>query len=217
MRERENMPRLLYLCAEFLVLFVLLPTAYALHFLPVPVIGVLLGMGLYGVIMLARDSSFDRTACVRWTREVWPNVALVALVAAILLVGTWLFRRHLLFYFPREKTALWAAVLIGYPFLSALPQEILYRVFFMHRYASLFSDRRIMLTASSLIFGLHHLVMGNWVAVILSTIAGFRFAIVYDRTRSVWAPTIEHAIYGWIVFTVGLGDYFYHGTIEFME
>lgn len=38
------------------------------------------------------------------------------------------------FAFARERSILWVAVLLLYPILSALPQELIFRVFFFHRY-----------------------------------------------------------------------------------
>lgn len=34
----------------------------------------------------------------------------------------------------------------------------------------------------------------------------------YRRARSLLAASIEHALYGMLVFSVGLGRFFFHGT-----
>ncbi|MEV4205872.1 hypothetical protein [Nocardia salmonicida] len=48
--------------------------------------------------------------------------------------------------------------------------------------------------------------------MLLSAAAGVLFAIRYQRTRSLLTTSVEHALYGILVFTVSLGDFFYHGA-----
>jgi uncharacterized protein len=57
-----------------------------------------------------------------------------------------------------------------------------------------------------------HLLFGNVAAPLLSIPAGYLFSHTYARTRSLPAAAVEHALYGNIVFTVGLGLYFYRGV-----
>ncbi len=54
---------------------------------------------------------------------------------------------------------------------------------------------------SAFIFALAHAFYMNWVAVTLSFAGGIFFAWAYERTRS------------FVLFTPGLGIYFYHGVI----
>jgi len=60
--------------------------------------------------------------------------------AAILVLLTWTQSPERLFRFPRESTALWVKFLLVYPVLSVLPQEFLYRTYFMQRYEPLFGN-----------------------------------------------------------------------------
>jgi len=115
-----------------------------------------------------------------------------------------------LFSLPLERPRVWVMVMILYPLLSVIPQEILFRSFFFRRYAPLFSGRAIML-ASALAFGWVHILLLNWVAVVFSALGGLLFADTYARTRSLAAACFEHALYGCTIFTLGLGYYFYHG------
>jgi len=46
----------------------------------------------------------------------------------------------------------------------------------------------------------------------MSFIGGLLFAWRYSRTGSFWAIAFEPAIYGDLIFTVGLGGYFYTGV-----
>jgi membrane protease YdiL (CAAX protease family) len=66
--------------------------------------------------------------------------------------------------------------------------------------------------ASALLFGTAHIFLGNFVAPVMSFFGGILFASTYARTRSLALVAIEHALYGDMIFTVGLGQYFYHGA-----
>ena len=38
------------------------------------------------------------------------------------------------------------------------------------------------------------------------------FAMRYAATRSYWAVVLEHTLWGWLVFTTGLGRYVFTGV-----
>ncbi|NIR70804.1 MAG: hypothetical protein GWN62_33160 [Aliifodinibius sp.] len=64
---------------------------------------------------------------------------------------------------------------------------------------------------SALVFSFLHMVYGNWIAIGLSFGGGILFGLTYKRTQSLFWVTAEHVLYGWLVFTLGLGNYFYEG------
>jgi len=70
-----------------------------------------------------------------------------------------------------------------------------------------------MIIASGLAFALMHIVFRNVLAVMLTLAGGLLFAARYAETGSLATSCFEHALYGCWLFTVGLGQYFYHGTI----
>lgn len=115
-----------------------------------------------------------------------------------------------LFDWPRTRPELWVTVLVAYPLLSVLPQEVLYRRFFFGRLRALRVDDRVIALASAAAFGLVHLIYRNAPAVALSLIGGWFFADTYRRSGSLALVCIEHALYGALVFTIGLGDNFSH-------
>lgn len=115
--------------------------------------------------------------------------------------------------FPLEVPLFWGMVMILYPLVSVYPQELIFRTFFFHRYRSLFPSKYGMITASAVAFGMYHLFFCNPVAPVLSLAGGFLFARTYDRTHSTAAVCLEHALWGDLIFTVGLGVYFYGGAI----
>jgi membrane protease YdiL (CAAX protease family) len=113
-----------------------------------------------------------------------------------------------LFTFPMQRPGFWLIVMILYPILSALPQELVFRSFFFRRYAGLFPGFAPMLLVNALCFGWIHVMFHNWVSPLLSVIAGALFALSYSQHRSLKWAALEHAAYGCMVFTVGIGFYF---------
>jgi membrane protease YdiL (CAAX protease family) len=131
-----------------------------------------------------------------------------AIVGAALFAATLVFRPEALFQLSRVRPVVWLAVMVLYP-ISAYAQEIMFRTLFFHRYASLFRGARARVLASGLLFGWAHVAVNNLVAVALASVAGLLFAWTYERSRSTLLVTLEHALYGDFVFTVGLGPIFY--------
>lgn len=142
-----------------------------------------------------------------------PILLRFSLSACVLLAGTLLLKREMLLSFVLERPAFWALVMVLYPLISVVPQEIIFRVFFFRRYREFFPKRTMMVLASALTFGLAHIVFHNMVAPTLCVIGGYYFADTYARHRSLLLVAIEHALYGDFIFTLGLGHYFYHGTV----
>lgn len=116
-----------------------------------------------------------------------------------------------LFAFPRARPGLWLLVMALYPVLSAAPQEALYRWLFFRRHAPLFrgGDSRTAFLANVAAFGWLHIFLGP-VSVVLSAVLGGFLAQTWQRTRSFRLVWLEHCLYGNFVFTIGLGQWFYH-------
>ena len=100
-----------------------------------------------------------------------------------------------------------------YPLMSAAPQELIYRTFFFHRYGALFGRAwGFAIALNAVLFGFGHIVVGTEVAVIGTMATGALFAVRYALTRSFWAVYLEHTLWGGLVFTVGLGRFFFTGV-----
>lgn len=106
--------------------------------------------------------------------------------------------------------------MILYPVLDVYPQSILYRAFFLQRYVDLapngIAGRWAMILASATASSFLHIIFRNWIAVVLTFFGGILFAWRYVETGSLLTSSVEHALYGCWLFTVGLGEYFYHGV-----
>jgi uncharacterized protein len=198
---------------ELLALFVAGPALLALAPGRVLIPAILAG-SLLCLMLLLRDPTFDRRLLGRGqvTGRALARMLARTAVGWLLLLGlVALVKPEALFGFPRTRPGLWVLVMVAYPLLSALPQELIFRTFFFHRYARLIGGTRARLVVSAVLFGYAHIVLHNLPSVILSTVGGLLFAATYQRTRSTLVAALEHALYGCFVFSVGLGSLFYAG------
>ena len=213
------MPRMA-LIVEFLVLFVGLPLAYRFAPVRIPALPVLWVITAYALWQLMRDARFDRGRM--WNSGALPGrigviLVIFAVVAVVIGLGVRWFAPELEWSFVRSHPGFWAIVMVAYPVLSVYPQGIIYRAFFFERYGALFPSRWAILLASAAAFAFMHLIFRNWLAVGLTFAGGLLFAARYAETGSLATSSFEHALYGCWLFTVGLGQYFYHGTIATVD
>jgi membrane protease YdiL (CAAX protease family) len=204
------------LALEFALIFVGLPLlagwqGQLLRRWVIPQLLLLAGIFL---VLLWRDPSFDRQQMRAvpqdWRRSLPRIVVFFVLGGATVLYLAW--RSGVdAFSFPRERPFLWLLVVLLYPLVSALPQEVIFRLFLFHRYRSLFPDPRLMMLVSASVFALAHLQLGNLVALGLPFLGGLLFAHTFGTTRSLPMVTLEHGLWGDWLFTLGLGVYFYGG------
>ena len=199
---------------ELGALFGLLPAALATFArgLSLPVLFVAAWLCL---TVLWRDPTFQRDQL--WRREqLWTwlrgPLALALAAGTLLAVGVYLVEPRHLFDLPRNSPWRWALVMLLYPTLSVVPQELVFRSFFFHRYGRLFGSPWVTTVASATAFAWAHIVLMNELAVVLTLLGGWLFARTYLRTRSLLATAVEHAAYGCLLFTVGLGRWFVTGA-----
>ncbi len=140
--------------------------------------------------------------------DLWSIGLLFVAVATTLWLGVHRFRPDLLFSFVHSQRAVWALLMFVYPLLSVYPQGMIYRAFLMRRYAGLIPNRSALIFTSALAFAFMHLIFRNWLAVVLTFGGGILFAWRYASTGSLRTSSLEHALHGCWLFTVGLGQYF---------
>lgn len=211
--------RRLQLWLEMSLLFVGLPAAMMFLLDPRLLFPILAGLSLVGLALLALTPGFRWRSLIEGPIGPHWRMSVVFLVGAAALVGgltLWL-RPWALFSIPLERPQLWLVIILFYPFVSALPQELLYRALFFERYGALFgagvSGRRRAVVINALLFGFAHAFYWNWVVVGLTTMAGWFFADAYANRGSFALAWFWHALGGVLVFTIGLGGYFYTGAI----
>jgi len=204
------------LVVEFLLIFVALPLGYRFSPVRIPALPLLWAVAAYAGWQLYADPRFDRA-------RLWNAAPLAArlpsilftfgVAAALLWLGVRRFAPNLEWTFVRHNPALWVVVMVAYPVVSVYPQGLVYRAFFFERYAGIFPGKWAMIAASAAAFAFLHIIFRNWLAVGLTFAGGLLFAARYAGTGSLAASSFEHALYGCWLFTIGLGQYFYHGTI----
>jgi membrane protease YdiL (CAAX protease family) len=59
-------------------------------------------------------------------------------------------------------------------------------------------------------FAFLHIIYSNWTAVLLSLAGGFFFTKTCTKTGSLLTTTVEHTLYGWLIFTIGQGVCFHN-------
>lgn len=206
----------IFLWAELVLFMLAVPLLLWRALPPYAILPVLWGMALtcHHIARAAeggRAAAWWNNACIT-RRELARIFVRFAVCAAALSALTYWLAPELLLGFVREKPGFWALVMLLYPLISVVPQEIIFRRYVFARYAALFTPR-VLLLVSGVGFGFAHVVFGNWVAPLLCVIGGIMFAQTYARSRSLALVSLEHALYGDFVFTLGLGRYFYHGTV----
>lgn len=213
------------LAIEVMVLFVIAPVViyYFVYVERIPLFQLLpyvMG-GLIILLLLERDRSW-----------VWTFVTVPRFVDVLKVLGTFAVCGGAMAYyayvyfpdsflrFPNVAYDLWLRVMIFYPLVSVTTQELFYRVFYFHRYAPLFGDRPYSaILFNGLLFAFMHAALFSypsrtfhWEAIAISFAGGLLFAYRYHKTRAFWLVALEHALYGDLIFTVGLGRFFFTGV-----
>lgn len=198
------------------MLFAVLPTlllgynlaARFLGFPEAPKIPLLILLVIAITAALVRDPAFTMGAL--WNARalrplIRPMLTRFMVCAAGLTLFTWLVFPEEFFALLRYRPKIWLATIILYPLVSVYPQEVVYRTFWYHRYAVLFPGRAARISANAAAFSYMHVVYENYWAVAITALGGLLFAHTYERSGSTLAVSVEHALFGAWVFTVGLG------------
>ncbi len=209
----------LWLRIECLVLFFMVPMAlyWFRHLLAFKLMPVLLFAALGCLIYLFSDKAFDRS--VLWNMQNFSSrmkQILITCIGVSIFLGifTYLMYEDRLFVFPIDRPNAVLTFVLIYPLLGALPQEIIFKAFFFHRYRLIFSGPVSLVVLNGLSFGLFHLWYANVSAPVLSIFAGMILGYRYLKTKSLLITSIEHSVLGIILYIIGLGWFFYSGSIQ---
>ncbi|HDP74773.1 MAG TPA: CPBP family intramembrane metalloprotease [Bacteroidales bacterium] len=196
---------------ELVVLFIGLPVVFYFNKLKLPKSIPLLVVFLIALLYLLASKSFSKKTFGFNGFSCWKTFGLRILISLLVisLLSFIFLPREQLFYLPLQNTKLWMLIMIFYPIWSAFTQEVIYRGFYFHRYLSLFKTEYHAIIINGILFGLLHIIFRNWIAVIGATIIGMVWASSYIKHRSILMVSVEHAIVGNYLFTIGLGYYFY--------
>jgi membrane protease YdiL (CAAX protease family) len=157
------------------------------------------------VLLRIEKQVFKISTHLNWF-SFFKTIALKFLVITVVTsLFVWFYDRESFFSVPLNKPMLWFGILFGYSFFSVYPQELIYRTFFFQRYQTLFKNTNSLLLINAIVFSLVHLFFRNTLVILLTFLGGLFFALTYNKTKSTLLVSIEHAIYGCWLFTVGMG------------
>lgn len=193
---------------EFLVAFIVVPISFVLEY-PVllkMIIGVSGFLYILFVLLRVENNQFKIAKGLNW--KLFWNQTLFKLLAIIILttIYVWWFDKTNLFSVMLNNPLLWLAILFIYSMFSVYPQELIFRTFFFQRYEALFKSKALLIFINAIVFSLAHLFFKNTLVLIMTFLGGILFGITFYKTKSTLYVTIEHAIYGCWLFTVGLGN-----------
>ncbi len=197
-----------YRAIEFLVLFFILPVSLAFPFdFRIKGISVTISF-VYLLFILFKKTNvrfriqknFDWKASLK---RIFIQFVVIAMITTLFVVWQ---QPQALFCVPLNKPLLFVIILGVYTFLSVWPQEVIYRTFYFERYRDLFSSKKLLIFVNAIVFSLAHIFFKNTLVLVLTFIGGLLFAYTYVKTKSTTLVSIEHALYGNWLFTVGMGE-----------
>lgn len=209
----------LQLATEFLALFVGVPILMAVFFEDIqrnralfPTILAFAGVAL---VLLSRTPGWRLRDLLRGpVLAEWRIILGFSIVgAAVCVAFVMAINPHSFLNIPLQRPGLWLIIMVFYPLLSALPQEIIFRTLFFERYRVLFPGMVLPIIANGAIFGFGHLFYDNWITITLTACGGMVMGWAYMRNRSTLLAWVLHSLAGQMVFTSGLGQFFYHGAV----
>lgn len=197
-----------YKLTEFFIIFILIPVSYAIQY----PLSIKMCVGLFGfiyivfVLLRVEKNTFDIAPNLSWKLFIKRTVFQLIGIAILTTLYMWFVDKENLFIVVLNKPLKWLAILFVYSFLSVYPQELIYRTFFFQRYQSLFKSEALFIIINAALFSLAHVFFKSTLVMLLTFVGGILFALTYKKTKSTLLVSIEHAIYGCWLFTVGMGS-----------
>ena len=198
-----------YTVFEFLLFFIFIPFIANSYLENWYKIIPLFLIAVFFTVLLRLDPEFDKRVFFRLDKyRLKKSVARVIIVTILLIWFTWSVFPDLLLYYPRDDFEDYLITFILYPFASVIPQEIIYRVYYFHRYQKIVPEKYLLMLSNAIIFGLTHWIYGNWIAPIATFLVSWIFIFNYIKSKSLLNVSLEHYFYGLVMFTIGFGYFF---------
>ncbi len=191
----------LYIGIPFLVWFRIMP---AFKLVPLFIVFIVY------LFLLIKDESFKNRQFRLNGFKAWSMIFYrTAIMSVFLLAFTWFFYPNQYFDLLINNFDLWLKIVLIYPFFSVIPQELVFRVYFYHRFKGLVPGKYFLIIINAVLFSFTHIIFENWVVIIFTFIASILFSLTYLRYRSFVIVALEHSLYGLLVFTLGPGAFFH--------
>lgn len=193
---------------ELFIIFIVLPICFALQFS----IWIKMCIGLIGfiyiiyILLKVEQIKIKISTNINWIFFWKQTIYKLLIIMFLTTLFVWLSNKDLLFNVLINKPILWGFIVFVYSFFSVFPQELIYRRFFFQRYKSLFKSSNQFMFLNAIIFSLGHIFFRNSLVIVLTFLGGLLFAFTYNKTKSTLLVSIEHALYGSWLFTVGMGS-----------
>lgn len=192
---------------EFFFIFLIIPSTIFFLDSSIIIFLTLYLVSIFSLAILYFDKTFLFTSLKK--KIDWKFVIIFSVIFFFLgFFYVLLVDKNLLFIFPKTNFKLWLIVIFIYPFLSVIPQELVYRVFFFQRYFPNINRFYFPVFLNLVVFAYGHLVFSNMHAIIITAIVSPIFTYAYLK-KSFLTCVILHTLGGQIIFTLGLGKYFF--------
>lgn len=197
-----------YKSLELLIIFILIPVSFVVSY----PIGIKLCVGVFGlayiiyILLKVECLKFSISKLRNWKLFWISTFVKFIIIALITTIYVFITDKAALFSVVVNKPMQWLVFLFIYSVFSVLPQELLYRTFFFKRYQNLFKSEMLFVFVNAILFGLAHLFFGSVLVLVFTCVGGLLFALTYHKTKSLLLVSIEHALYGSWLFTVGMGS-----------
>ena len=197
-----------YKLVEFFILFVLFPIFLALDFSIVlkMILGIIGFVYIVFVILKIEKLHFGIRPNLNWSTFFKQTIVKFLIIVLLTTLYVFWFDSENLFVVVMHKPILWLGILFVYTLFSVYPQELIYRTFFFERYQALVKSKSLVVFINAIVFSLAHMFFRNTLVLFLTFCGGILFAMTYKNTRSTFLVSIEHALYGCWLFTVGMGS-----------
>ena len=205
------------LWTEFLLFFVVAPLVVAVALPPRWMFPALFTVTAIGLVLLALTPGFRISLLFRGLLRMstWLVVLTAALTLAMGYAIMSLTAPDALWLIVRRNPELMAMIALGYPVVSALPQEVVFRALFFERYAAILPKGiGSQVGLNAVIFSWAHVMYWSWIVAGLTFVGGLLFAWCYRVRGNFPEAVVTHSVAGVMLFLVGMGVYFYSGNVQ---
>lgn len=204
------------LWTEFTSIFVISPIIMAVFLPPNMMFPMLFAVTAIGLALLHVTPTFRwRSVVAGLSRINWAySLAIWAGVIIISAGVMWVTQRENLFVLIYERPRIMVIIALFYPWVSALPQELLFRTLYFERYRAILPQSLgWAMTLNAAIFSFAHLMYWSWIVAVITFLGGLSFARSYVQHKNFPEAFLNHSIAGIILFAFGMGSYFYSGNV----
>ena len=195
---------------EIIALFIISPVVLYLS-IPIALKLVYLFLGILYISLLSifiekfTKVAVDRKAKLKAYQQIGIRFLVIALSTIIIL---YVQDKDALFSVMLNKPTLWLKFSGIYILFSVIPQELIYRTFFVKRYQELFKNKLVFILINSVLFSFAHIWFQSWIVLSFTFVGSLLFIHTYLKTKSIGLVIVEHSLYGVWLYTVGYGALF---------